>query len=192
MGRSVSTPSGATVVAYAAFECCRYSCGICGEFFDEPDINDDGLDVCPECGSEDVFYRDQQMEFQGSRDYFVSRLTAAFPSVTACDEWVGREDHAVADNSHAYFGISEYCGLVAMWVLPKEVDLYYADSAWQGLRNAWCKSIERKFRSIAGDCFGQALRRQGSFSNGVNVFQPIDGRPRGAMGLGYTSREGWL
>lgn len=192
MGRSVSTPSGATVVAYAAFDCGAHSCAACGEYFDESASTDDGLEVCPECGSEDIFYRDPQIEFDDSKEHFVSSLIEAFPSVTSCDQWLGREDHAVADNSHAYFGISEYCGLVAMWVVPKEVESYYADAAWQGLRDAWCQSIKRKFQTIASGCFGQALRRQGYMSNGMGVFQPVDGRQRGAMGLAYTSGEGWL
>jgi hypothetical protein len=36
------------------------------------------------------------------------------------------------------------------------------------------------------------LNRLGTFSNGEAYFAPADGRQRGSMGLGFTSKEGWL
>ena len=40
--------------------------------------------------------------------------------------------------------------------------------------------------------FGQSLACVGRFSNGEAFFQPINGEQRGGMGLGFSSKEGWL
>lgn len=127
-------------------------------------------------------------DFQWYMDDFAATVCKAFPSTARCDDWPGREDHALAQNGFAQFGVSEYCGLVAMWVLPLDDD--YATST--GLRDRWIDSIGPKFRKIAGNCFGVALNRVGSASNGEAFFQPADGEQRGQMGLGFTSKEGWL
>lgn len=149
------------------------------------------------CGAAHVEYAtfesddDDGDSFDYALSDFKAALRKAFPSVTSCDEWLGRgnsEDHAVMSNGFAYFGVSEYCGLVAMWVVPIDDD--YATST--GLRDKWVDSIGPKFAKIAGECFGQALIKQGTFSNGEAIFQPADGNQKGDMGLGFTSKEGWL
>lgn len=43
-----------------------------------------------------------------------------WPSFGDCDKWLDREDHAILENSLCYFGVSEYCGLAALWLVPKE------------------------------------------------------------------------
>ena len=101
------------------------------------------------------------------------------PSLCRCDHWLGREDRAVLENSHAYIGVSEYCGLVSVWVVPKD----------GAMADHWCSQIN--LQPLAA-CFGQTLRKQGSFSNGEAFFQPTDGKRRGEIGLGFSSKEGWL
>lgn len=128
-------------------------------------------------------------DFSFARNNFRDAIIKAFPSASECDEWPGDEDRAVAKNRFAYFGVSEYCGLVAMWVLPKDDD--YATS--YALRDRWIEQIEKRFRDVAmGGAFGPALRKLGTASNGEAFFQPVDGVQRGDMGLGFTSKEGWL
>lgn len=129
-----------------------------------------------------------QDEFRYCLEDFQRELCDTFPSVSKCDKWIGREDHAVAENRFAYFGVSEYCGLVSMWVAPK--DDGYATST--GPRDHWVDQIGPKFRKVAGSCFGQALQQIGRFSNGEAFFQPINGQQHGALGLGFSSKEGWL
>lgn len=85
-----------------------------------------------------------------------------YPSAYECDRWIGREDHAVMENGHAYFGVSEYCGLVAYWVVAKD----YADS--EALADRWVASIAKRFQATFG-----TLRRLGTFSNGEGVFQQV-------------------
>lgn len=88
-----------------------------------------------------------------------------FPSMTTCDKWLGREDRAVLANQHAYIGISEYCGLVSIWVTPRG-DCYGNDPT--GLATRWCEQIDL---STLADCFGRRLNKVGAFSNGESVYQ---------------------
>lgn len=48
-----------------------------------------------------------------------------------------------------------------------------------------------KLRNVAA-CFGSVLHKTGTASNGEAFFQPADGIQKGNMGLGFTSKEGWL
>lgn len=147
MARSVSVPSGAVDVAYAAFEC---------------DCDDDG-----------------PMEFGFCIDNLRYELAQRYPSFEGCDEWLGREAHAVAENGHCYVCVSEYCGLVAISVVPKEGNLAEAGAA------------RIRVSKFAG-CFGQRLVPVGRFSNGEQIFNAAAGQNKGEMGLGFSSKEGWL
>ena len=130
-------------------------------------------------------------DFEFYRDDLQSALCRAFPSVSKCNEWVGREDRAIAENSFAYFGVSEYCGLVAIWCAAKEPG-YYENAGFEGLRDRWLNQIAGKFSKATRGSFGQALVQTGRFSNGEGFLQAIEGQNQGAMGLGYSSKEGWL
>lgn len=97
-------------------------------------------------------------------------LKQTFPSVISDDEWLDREDHAVASNGHAYFGLSEYGGLVAFWMVPREDSHGYVSP----LAEAWCASVAAKFEASFG-----SLRKVGSFSNGGGIYARRDGEPVG-------------
>jgi hypothetical protein len=86
-----------------------------------------------------------------------------WPSLERIDRWIGREDHAILENGHAQIGVSEYCGLVAVWIVPAVSD-YFPEHA--GLAHHWISQIEDRFR----ERFGR-LRSLGFFSNGEQVFQ---------------------
>lgn len=90
-------------------------------------------------------------------------LTKAMPSVTNEDRWLHAEDHAIAANHHAYFGVSEYCGLVSCWVVPR-------DSEHEGLRDKWIDSIEKKFLQVVENVWGQRYTMWGRASNGEAFF----------------------
>ena len=129
-----------------------------------------------------------EFDWRWAMQDFQDKLLRAFPSTSKCDRWPGREDHAVVENNYAMFGVSEYCGLVAMWVLP--VDYEYSTS--NGFRDHWLDQIEKKFAAIAQSSFGTSLQCAGRFSNGEAIFNARSGQNQGAMGLGYSSKEGWL
>jgi hypothetical protein len=101
---------------------------------------------------------------------FQSQLIEAFPSVSKCDIWLGREDHCIASNQFANFGISEYCGLVSIWCVPVEVD-YYQSAGLEALRDNWIAQIGNKFSKIARNSFGTAIVKVGTASNGESFFK---------------------
>lgn len=164
MGRSVSTPSRATTVAYQ-------------------DISDHGMDnycrecevdmedgCCPKCGAK-VEYDDHldYADFECWVEDIKETAKQAWPTLSECDKWVGNEDHAILENDHCYIGVSTYCGLAAIWLLPKSEDLLntgYADDASRAnLAAAWCTQVAPKFDEL----FGQ-YRKIGTFSNGEAVY----------------------
>ncbi len=150
MSRSVSTPSRATHIAYAAFQC------------DEDD--------------------EPQYEFSYRINDAQEIIRERFPSMTLADRWLGNEDHVIAENDHACITVSEYNGLVAVCIVPNDTNLGHA----------WTNRIKPHFLGRVASCFGQRLVSQGRASNGEQFFQPADGQQRGDMGLGFTSKEGWL
>lgn len=90
---------------------------------------------------------------------YVDVLLRDYPSVGTDSGWIGREDRVVASNRHARFGISEYCGLVAYWVLPEE------DS---NIASHWVDQIADRFTNAFS-----SLRKVGTFSNGEAVFEKV-------------------
>jgi hypothetical protein len=102
-------------------------------------------------------------------DDFRSRLSEMFPSVRYVDDWIGREDHVLAENGHARFGMSEYGGLVSYWMVPQQ-DSYGAMSP---LAEHWVDQATTKFTK-----FG-TLKKVGVFSNGGGIYEPINGHDPG-------------
>jgi len=127
MGRSVSTPSGCSAVAYQHTD------------LDEFDLQED---------------------WEWKIDDIRERVQALWPSFEECDEWLDREDHAVCENGHAYVGVSEYCGLTAVWLVVK------GDSEHPELAEAWCDKIAAKFEEEFG-----SLNKIGTASNGESFFE---------------------
>lgn len=140
MGRSVSYANGSEVVLYSYFE------------YDNED---------------DYF---AQSAFDDCVENLQSSVIAAFPSLCESDEWVGREDRALAENDLVYVGMSEYCGVVSVWVKPKEND-YYAYVQNFGPRFA--RQMEKKLKDIVKNVFGVRLSKMGTFSNGESVYNAV-------------------
>lgn len=150
MARSVSVPSDALLVAYAAPE---------GESQDDWDY---GI------------------------EYLNDSLKNAFPSLFDCEYSVGREDNASLRNGLVRFGVSEYCGLVSIWAVAYDDDK-------EALAQNWANKIEDKFNKIVADAFGGRLSCAGRFSNGEAIFNAVPpDENKGALGLGYSSKEGWI
>jgi hypothetical protein len=151
MGRSVSYPSDAVVVTFAdnSDEQCSacegagtVECGQC-EGTGETDAMGETED-CPVCNGEGFIPCDE------------------------CDGtgWIGREDHVLAENRLARFGMSEYCGLVAYWIVPQK---QLGGDNQHDFSETWIKSIADKFVAAFGE-----LTKVGSMSNGEGVYRRID------------------
>lgn len=106
---------------------------------------------------------DESWEWDGLISNLREALSGAFPSVRSVDRWFGREDHVIAANRFGAFGISEYCGLVSVWVVPAGDE--------SGLQDRWLEQIEGKFAELVSEQFGTVLRHIDTFSNGEAVFE---------------------
>jgi hypothetical protein len=137
MGRSVSYPSGA-IVAFSSIEF-------------------EGADW------------EGQDQWEALREDFIQQCHYLWPSmedISECNKWLGREDRALLSNRFAYMGLSEYCGLVAFWIVA-------GDDQWsehlRGLGEKWLSQVAPKF--IAE---WSTLRKLGEMSNGEGVFERIE------------------
>ena len=106
---------------------------------------------------DDVFF------FEDALEEFKSLMTEYFKSLGETDVWVGREDHAVLENNLAYFGISEYCGMLSLWVLPKEDFI--------NLSVNWTNQIADKFKKAVKNSFGEVCVAVGRFSDGTSLYE---------------------
>jgi hypothetical protein len=157
MGRSVSYATGSQVVTFKHLE--PVECEHCDE-----NNQIDGK-TCAHCEGSGHVEQDE-FDFDMLIDDFRDHLKYLFPSVTSCDEWIGNEDHVLAENGLARFGMSEYCGLVSYWIVPKEADYYGPDI--EPLAKRWIDSIADKFVAAFGE-----LTKVGSMSNGEGVYRQI-------------------
>lgn len=128
-----------------------------------------GRSVSYPSGAAQVVYADaSDIEDSDDFSWHVESLQEAgkllFKSMSDCDDWVGREDRAVLENRLARIGVSEYCGLVAVWALPKTDD--YGNDNPLAIR--WAETINL---APLAECFGRRLTRLGTFSNGEGVYQ---------------------
>jgi hypothetical protein len=160
MSRSVSTPRNATSVVY----------------LHNPQGDQD-------CGNDwEDFLLDLRQVLSGIAGAPGGK---GFPSLEECDIWLGREDHAVMENRHAYVTVSEYNGVVAVCLVPK--NHIYSDEPIPLAAN-WCAKVAKHFVSLATKAYEScALISNGRASNGEQFFSPVS-RPEGVV----TSKEGVL
>lgn len=138
MGRSVSTPHDAYLVTF------------CDWFTDSNYEDEDG----------EVRYREpDHMDWECYTDSVTEYAKQLWPSLRETRErWLGREDRVYLENDLVYFGISEYCGVAAIWMVPKKHN--------EHLAVRWCDQISRKFNKSFGN-----LVKLGVVSNGKTVYK---------------------
>ncbi len=111
----------------------------------------------------------EEYEWQDEIDYVRSVIRERFPTFEDCDYWpdrgfYGGEVHAILDNGHSYVTISNYCGLVAVCLVPKMHTSNLAEPWCRRISNNWCERLNKAFNG---------LRKLGTFSNGECVFEGI-------------------
>lgn len=106
---------------------------------------------------------DELEDFHEYLDHVRNRICAMFPASEPCNEWVGREDQAIAENALVYFGVSEYCGLIAIWIAGKDDGDRLSE-----LRDRWVRQNAQRFIMAF-----QTVEKIGTFSNGEAVFQAM-------------------
>lgn len=185
MGRSVSSPAGA-YVTFAETPVDSPYCCTCGEHVDIDSVGaascgcdltefrrwEDWATGCSEVEVEEV--EDPREWIEGETDWdwlvddFRSAAMSLWPSLWEDHDWKGREDHILATNSFAHFGVSEYCGLMAIWLVPR-TDIEFRMEA---LAARWCAQQFPKLKKAFG-----TFNKIGAMSNGRGVFAPITGGP---------------
>ena len=121
---------------------------------------------------QDATHIEDSFEWDDFKSMIEEQVQSIFPSMDNCDKWLDREDHAIMENSFAYIGISEYCGLVAIWLKSKGDEYegsYYADEArLANLADGWCNRVIPTFESTFSE-----YERVATFSNGEAAYQKI-------------------
>ena len=167
MGRSVSYPTGATAVAYKNVSGHGLS-----SYCHDCDVEGTDAWECPECEQQLRVYDDLLDVMDWSEFIGETRCTAKekWPSLDDCDKWIGREDHAILENRHCYIGVSEYCGLAAVWLLSKSEEYrntgYSSDESAANLADSWCARIADRFDKVFSE-----YRSIGTASNGEQFFE---------------------
>jgi hypothetical protein len=114
-----------------------------------------------------MFEGEDQFDWEAEVDMLKEAAQSLWPSFEDCNDWIGREDHAILENDLCFFGISEYCGSVAIWLCPKEFDDWYAEDArMPQLAERWINQISTKFHETFG-----TMRKIGTGSNGIALYQ---------------------
>lgn len=152
MGRSVSYPSGA-LVAYARTPYDEDWCANCS---------------CPasdcDCDEDDKSLVQGEADWDWIAEDAARTISEMFPSFRPDDDWRGREDRVVARNSLVDFGFSEYCGLMAYWMVPREG----LDGNLEAFAERWIAAVSRRFCAR----FGEYVRI-GGMSDGTSVYQRV-------------------
>lgn len=112
---------------------------------------------------------DRDFKYEWQCEGLREKAAAAFPSLVSHDGWRGREDRILLRNAYADFGVSIYCGLVAVWIVERDDGAYWdADgrTARSPRAQRWLAQIATRFDRLFGDydCLG-------SMSNGEAVFR---------------------
>jgi hypothetical protein len=140
MGRSVSYPAGYSVVTFKEWH--------------QPELEEGETTPRPA----------EEFDWEDFTTDLTEYAPTLWPSLGPCDVWLGNENHALLENSHCYIGVSEYCGLASLWIVPKENE--WGDVS--GLAANWCEQIADLFVRTFGElsCVGVA-------SNGEAFYRQI-------------------
>tara|TARA_B100000035_G_scaffold262119_1_gene233436 strand:- start:1950 stop:2375 length:426 start_codon:yes stop_codon:yes gene_type:complete len=129
----------------------------------------------------EVFYLDLSEMFEREEwdendwDWLQEAIVDSFmqwPSVETAEEWIGREDHVLAKNGLAKFGISTYCNIASVWVVPIEeghnqygdrIDITDLSKNW--IAKTWPKVKKR---------WPNRMERGGTMSNGVSFYRKVE------------------
>lgn len=95
-------------------------------------------------------------------EYAADRIKEKYPSFHDVNDWVGREDRAFLRNRLVSTGVSEYFGLIALWVLPENDEL-----------EAFAESFALQVGRFCDRQFGE-LRKVATMWNGEVVFERIE------------------
>ena len=131
----------------------------------------------------DASWMEDSFDWDCAIDNAVYELKAKYPSLDkpARDRWIGNEGRVILENKLVSIVVSEYCGLVAISAVVED--------GYGALAERFGNNIDL---SPAAAAFGDELVCRGRFSNGEAIFDRKAGNNPGELGLGYSSKEGWI
>ena len=91
-------------------------------------------------------------------------LHSKMPSLYETTDWVSNEGYIFMENDLVQIGVSEYNGVMAIWVIVKED--YYPQLAYR-----WLAKVEKHFWNIPLE---PKLKLLGYFSNGEPVYEKVE------------------
>ena len=94
-----------------------------------------------------------------------------YPSFRLVSRWEGRELRVILENDLAFVTVSDYCGMIAVCLVPSAQGHSYADST-ENFAESWCRRISNNWCERLNKAFN-GLRKLGTFSNGECVFEGI-------------------
>ena len=100
--------------------------------------------------------------FDDLREFIQAEVLHRWPSFIKTDRWIGREYHALAYNKLCWVGMSEYCGQIAIWMIPK-------GGSNTPMAVKFMERVENNFVKVFG-----RYRLIGHFSNGEAVFEKME------------------
>lgn len=128
----------------------------------------------PSYSAVNVFIDISEMDIMDSIDFEMSvdepvkvALQEVFPSLDEIDGWVDRECRKILRNGLSFVTVSEYCGLLAVSLVPDNDEV-------PELAEHWTAQVAPKFRKVLEEAYGcNALRKIDTFSNGEGVYERV-------------------
>lgn len=118
----------------------------------------------------DVSYIECEFDWMDFVGDIRSRVKSMWKSFDNCNEWLDREDQAILENNLAYIGVSEYCGLACLWLVPKDTHDQYGNCQGTQLSEPWCLRIAEKFEKTFSE-----YRKIATASNGEAFYERVYG-----------------
>lgn len=131
----------------------------------------------------DASWMEEGYEFDVAIECAIAALQDKYPSLKQPSRarWIDREGRVILENKLVSIVVSEYCGLVAISAV--------VEAGYGALAERFGNNINL---SPAANAFGSELVCRGRFSNGEAIFDRKAGNNPGELGLGYSSKEGWI
>lgn len=166
MGRSVETVSDATATAYAEFKLEPFECWEC---HGTGTVEEDAY-TCENCRGDGTIpnYDEEGIEWRAYLEWVSETACELWPSMHDDERFLPyphRETIIVASNAHSSVAVSEYCGVVAISLIPD----YDRATFWRTddpLGEHWRKTQAEKFLSTFGE-----YDKIGTFSDGTSAYR---------------------
>lgn len=106
--------------------------------------------------------------FQNDREFLMEHLMEVWPSLREADDRGYGEVQIILENELVEISLSEYCGMIALCVAPRD-DIEGYTYNYTGLAKKWIGQMSEKFLTTFDE-----YARLGSMSNGESIYQKVE------------------